>query len=161
MKVWAHDKTDAGLHTALVGPATVPELTAALDPSAAHVLLPGFTPIHGLDWQDVLIPMSSDRALTPTRATVRRMTTDVLLGTAEFIELASELSDIGITVMQFHQLPRADVDYEDSQPHARVARYRLSGLTVSIDLPHAGEAALIAAIDPQDLTAAIARLTAG
>lgn len=57
--------------------------------------------------------------------------------------------------------PRPDIEYVDvADPHARVARFRLSELTVSIDLPHDGAAAQLAATSAAGLDAAIERLAA-
>lgn len=159
MYVWGPQVNEAGLHTVGTEPTTVPELAAVLDPDAPWVLLPSFTPIGGLKWQDAVVPWWSGRPAEPMPATIRRMSVDLLLPTTEFLRLAPDLADVGIEILQFRQRPRADVEYVDvSNPHARVARFRLSELTVSVDLPHAGEVAQLAATSAADLDAAIERL---
>src|SRR4029450_668274 len=96
----------------MTSPTSLPELVAALDPRAPYVLLPDFTPIQG-PWQEAAIPLTPNRGLSPTRGTVRRVTIDVLLPTADFIELADDLRHRGLWLMQFRKRPRWDVNYED------------------------------------------------
>ncbi|PZF79480.1 hypothetical protein [Jiangella anatolica] len=160
MDVWGPHVSEAGLHTVGTEPATVPELAAALDPDAPWVLLPRFTPIDGRTWQDAVVPWWPGRA-EPIPATVRRMSIDLLLPTAEFLRLAPDLADAGIELLQFRQRPRPDIDYvEVTNAHARAARLRMSELTIGIDLPHAGEVAQLAATSAADLDAAIERFAA-
>ncbi len=157
MRVWSRNTLENGLFTALVGPTTVPELAVALDPEAPFVLMSDHTPIAG-GWQDVLVPFTARQGLQPVRATVRRLRFDVLLETAAFLGLVPDLAGFGATIRQFRKRPRADVDFYDARPGPRAAKYRAFDLTVSIELPHAHEAALLACVGEAELQAALTRI---
>ena len=158
MKVWSTNALDNGLFTALVGPTTLPELAVALDPKAPFVLLSDHTPVAG-GWHEVLVPFTARQGLQPVRATVRRLTFDVLLDTAAFLRLVPDLAEFGATVRQFRKRPRADVDFDDARAGPRAAKYRAHGLTVSFELPHAHETALLVCIGKAELQATLTRIT--
>jgi hypothetical protein len=158
MEIWDRKDSEGGLSTALVGPMSMVEVVAALDPAAEYVLLPDFTPVQGAGWADVMVPLTPDRALRPDRAKVSRVSMNLLLPTAEFTEIAGELAEYGVLLLQFRTEPRPEVDYNDVRPKVRFERYKAAGLTVRIELPHARESALMSATNAQDLSAALGRL---
>lgn len=133
-------------------------LAAALDDKARWVLLPGYTPIHDDEWQEAIFPLTLGRALQATPVTVRRVRADVLLETADFLDLARELAGVGCRIRQFRNPPPANVDYDSLRPQKRAARYKADKLTVSIDLSQANGPATIAATDEEALNAALTRL---
>jgi hypothetical protein len=157
MKVWSTNALDNGLFTAMVGPTTLPELAVALDPEAPFVLLSDHTPVAG-GWHEVLVPFTARQGLQPVRATVRRLSFDVLLDTAAFLRLVPDLAQFGATVWQFCKRPRADTHFDDPRPGPRAAKYRAHGLTVSIELPHAHEVAMLTCVGEAELQAALTRI---
>lgn len=162
MKVWETNALDNGLFTALVGPTTLPELAVALDPEAPFVLMADHTPVAG-GWHEVLVPFTARQGLQPIRATVRRLTFDVLLDTAAFLRLVPDLAqpDLaqrGVRVRQLRKRPRADVHFEDPRPGPRAAKYRAYGLTVGFELPHAHEVAMLTCLGEAEFEAALARI---
>jgi hypothetical protein len=158
VEIWNRRDAVGELSSALVSPLTMPDVVAALDPAAAYILLPGFTPIQGTAWVDVAVPLTAERARRPEQAAVSRVSMDLLLPTERFVEIAGELAEYGVLLLQFRSEPRAQVDYNDARPKARYERCKAAGLTVRIDLPHARETALISAIDATGLSAAFGRL---
>lgn len=165
MKVWETNALDNGLYTALVGPTTLPELAVALDSEAPFVLMSDHTAVAG-GWHEVLVPFTARQGLQPIRATVRRLTFDVLLDTAAFLGLVSDLAQpdvaqLGVRVRQFRKRPRADVHFDDPRPGPRAAKYRAYGLTVGFELPHAHEVAMLTCVGEAELQATLARIVRG
>jgi hypothetical protein len=113
MQLWSRSVTPDGLATALVGPATLPELAVALDPQTNHVLFSEHVPIAGTGWTEALVPLTADVALQPTRLRISRLRYDALFETQEFLQTVDQISQFGARVRQFTKLPRADVNFDD------------------------------------------------
>jgi hypothetical protein len=77
--------TSEGLASALVGPATLPELAVALDHEAQYVVLSAHAPIAGTGWAEALVPLSAETALAPTRLRVAHLRYDALFETGDFL----------------------------------------------------------------------------
>jgi hypothetical protein len=159
MELYRYDVQD-GLHCALIGPGTVPGLASLIDDGVGHVLMLGYSPIQW-QWTETSLPLDLDNPRDTDLVLASRVTVDLLLTPADFKRRAPGWADIGLRVLQFRDRPRADVDYDDPRLHARRARYELSKLLVSIDLPHADESAQVSALTKDDLNAALARTGLG
>jgi hypothetical protein len=138
----------------------VPALAPLIDDTVGHVLMLAYSPIQG-QWTEASLPLDLDNPRDADLAVASHVTVDLLLTPADFKRRATGWADIGVRIMQFRERPRADVDYDDAGAHARRARYELSRLTVSIDLPHADESAQVSALTKEDLNAALARVGLG
>jgi hypothetical protein len=68
----------------MVGPATLPELAAAIDPQGPHVLLSAHAPTAGSTWTEWLLPLTADVAVEPRRLRVANLSYDVLFNTQDF-----------------------------------------------------------------------------
>jgi hypothetical protein len=103
------------LVTALVGPATLPGLAPALDPTVDHVLLGQHNPVTGVGWTPALRPLTAEAALPPGRRRGARLHYEVLFATRDFLQAVHQLDRFGATVRQFAKAPRADVDFDDPE----------------------------------------------
>jgi hypothetical protein len=158
----------------MVGPATLPELAAAIDPQGPHVLLSAHAPTAGSTWTEWLLPLTADVAVEPRRLRVANLSYDVLFNTQDFLQAVDQLDlqavdqldlqavdqldQFGVHVLQFTRLPRADVSFEDPRPAVRATRYRAFGLRIGIDLPHRNEVANVVTLDDPSLDDALIRL---
>jgi hypothetical protein len=161
MRVWSRSVTEEGLVTALVGPATLPKLAAAWEPSRGHVTLTGHSPLTATGWTEAMVPLTPEQLLQPRVLRVARLQFDALLDTDEFLDTVEQLGRLGGLVHQFGKPPRYDLRFDDSRPTARLARYRAFDLRVGFDLPHAQESALIFAVTDEALNEAFNRLGLG
>jgi hypothetical protein len=158
MRLWSRSLTEEGLATALVGPATLSELAAALEPSGGHVMLSGHSPLGGAGWIEAMVPLTPDQALQPDVLRVSRLQFDALLATGQFLDAAERLRHVGGLVRQFAKPPRHDVSFDDRRAAVRMSRYRAFDLRVGFDLPHARESALIFSVEEATLSTALSRL---
>ncbi|SCE91517.1 hypothetical protein GA0070607_3163 [Micromonospora coriariae] len=142
----------------MVGPATLPALARAFDPHTGYVLLSEHAPLEGAEWNDCLVPLTADGQLEPTRLTIARLKYDVLFETSDFLRAADKVGRRGALAWQFAKRPRADVDFNDARPSARIHRYHAFGLHLKVDLPHPGEVANLVALSSQALDDALQRL---
>lgn len=158
MRIWSRGQTAAGLASATVGPATLPELALALDPDVPHVMLSDHGPFSGTAWTEALVPLTDEQALRPMRLRVTHLRYDLLLDVHEFLRVVDQVGERGAVVRQFARLPRPDLDYDDSRPDVRAARYRAFGLHLAIYLPHPHEVANLVALSDAILDASLERV---
>lgn len=116
-------------------------LLAALDPTAAYVLIETYDGVHG--WHEAFVSISPTEP--PKRRLVRRLAFELLVDPTEAAEIGSHLHETGRGFMmyQFRQQPRADFHLPDC-PKGRADAMRGHGVELSIDLPHDGEVAVVA-----------------
>jgi hypothetical protein len=142
----------------MVGPTTLPELSAALDPTVGHVLLTGHAPLAGVGWVESRVPLSGDPATQPFPLHVTRLTYDALFGICRFLDAVQHLSRFGALVHQLAKCPPPTVSFDDPRGAVRAARYRAFDLVIGFDLPHQGEVANLIALSTDQLDHALARL---
>lgn len=161
MRLWSRTLTPEGLFSAMVGPATLPELAHAFDPHTGYVLLSEHAPLDSADWRECLVPLTEADRLGPTRLAVARLSFDVLFEVSEFLSIAGKLGRHGALAMQFAKRPRADLNFNDPRSSVRIRRYRAFELRLKVDLPHPGEVAHLVSLSSQALDDALQRLALG
>jgi hypothetical protein len=149
-------RTDDGLVTAAVGPTTVPDLAAALDPAAPWVLVSAVGPLLGPGWTRAAVPTAAADALRPPGphgppAGVRAAGRDRGVPRPGCL-----LAGHGVRAHQLTRRPDDRVDLSGAVPRAR---YLAFGLVVGVDLPHAHGTAQLVTTDDEAMGAALRRLS--
>ncbi|MGV3774096.1 MAG: hypothetical protein ACO1QB_14440 [Verrucomicrobiales bacterium] len=103
------------------------------------------------------IPLLSQSNLL--NAQVRNLSTDLILSTEEFIEHAHELAPDGLDLFQITRSPGV-TSLSRIPSHQRSSVFKHFGVSLHVQLPHAGEVAVVYSPDAQRLQAALQRLNA-
>jgi hypothetical protein len=163
VEVFHRRRHDSGLITAIVdGIGIVPWLAHALDPAAPYVLLKGYAPFDGGfgSWRQVRLPLSPRQALQPTEVLARRVTYDTVIATTTFLNIAPDLAEHGIDLLQLRRAPDDQARFDNQHPVGRAAVLRKFGLVVGIELPMHRCSAQFTALSDAELDQALDRLRA-
>jgi hypothetical protein len=139
------------------------ELATVMDPQIPFVVVEGHLALGMTQWSTAAVPLSSRSAERPRTWRARRLSFDLLLTPAELIETAEELGDAvhgGALLWQAGRCPPPTFSLEEKTGQARSTAAHGLDIRLVLDLPHAGETALLWALTPDLLHQAMHRLLA-
>ncbi len=113
---------------------TIAEL---LDPSVPFVWVVGHSPHRTIEWWELDLPVH--RGERPRRLRVRSLWCELLLNTAEFVEIAGQFD--GVTLFQMDRPVPSTLQVERLPEDRRYAILRQVGLSAHLHQPHSMEVA--------------------
>ncbi len=135
----------APIETVAVHRATVTLLTRYLNPSVQWVWIFGHMPNSIIEWWKAQVPLNQrgDSII----GEVRHLGYDLQLSTQEFLSRVAAFEGHGISLVQSrHRMPNT---FEPNRLGAdRHQVLRLNGAFLTLDLPHAGETAVVSCYEP-------------
>ncbi|MGI4896386.1 MAG: hypothetical protein ACRYF3_14865 [Janthinobacterium lividum] len=140
------------------------ELTAAMDPDVAFVVVEGHLALGINEWQPSALPLSRRSSQRQHTWMTRRVSFDLLMTPLELTGAAEELrsaTDGGALLWQAGRRPPAAFFLDSKHGAALAAAMRGLDIRLIIDLPHDGETALMTGRTPDLLHEAIDRLLGG
>jgi hypothetical protein len=127
-----------GSHTIMLGPCPTATAARLLDPSVPFVWVVGHSPHRVLGWWELDLPIN--RGEHPKRVRVRSLWCELLMGTAEFVEVADQFD--GVTLYQMSR-PVPDTLSVERLPAERLYQVLLhNGLLAHFHQPHSMEVAM-------------------
>ena len=132
-----HTNND-GSFTVMLGPCPTATAAQFLDPSVPFVWVVGHSPHRVLEWWELDLPIT--RGEQPMRVTVRNLWCELLLGTAEFAQIAEQFD--GVTVYQMARPVPATLTIERLPEERLYPILRQSGLVAHFHQPHSMEVAM-------------------
>jgi hypothetical protein len=147
-----HTNAD-GSYTVMLGPCPTATAGQLLDPSVPFVWVVGHSPHRVLKWWESDLPLA--RGEQPRRVRVRSLRCELLLGTAEFAEIAEQFD--GVTIYQMAR-PVPDTLTVERLPEERLYPIlRQVGLAAHFHQPHSMEVAMYRTWDRAWIDSLLAR----
>ena len=121
--------------------ASVSTLTGFLNPQIPWVWVLGHTPNQYIEWWRAILPVNKYRATI--NAEFRSVGYDLMLPTAQFLELATEFEDHGLVLIQSRQRMPDTLDISRIPEKQQAKVLRNNGAFLRMHLPHAVETAQV------------------
>lgn len=128
-----------GVETLYVQKAIVSTLVGFLNPQIPWVWVLGHMPNRCVEWWQAALPLNKQGV--SVTAELRSVRYDLMLPTAQFIELAAELDDHGLVLIQSRQRMPDTLDLSRIPDHQQDKVLRGNGAFLRMYLPHAIETA--------------------
>lgn len=143
-----------GVETLYVHGATVSTLTAFLNPQIPWVWVLGHMPNSYIEWWQASLPINK-QGISVT-AEFRLVGYDLMLPTAQFLELAPEFEDHGLVLIQSRQRMPDTLDLSRIPNNQQAKVLRSNGAFLRMYLPHAIETAQVQCFEKGYLAEVIA-----
>ena len=130
-----------GIETLYVHGASVSTLASFLNPQIPWVWILGHMPNRYLQWWQASVPIN--KIGSAATAEFRSITYDLMLSTAQFLNIAEEFDDHGLVLIQSHQRMPDTLELSGIPENQQAKVLRNNGAFLRIYLPHAIETAQV------------------